>query len=201
MPSTPSTGPATTSRVLSGPSFAQPEATADPTTFVVKHASDAAAYKAIDELNAEHKIVALPFPAPSGGTEPWLTFDQVVANTTTSANILAAKQIVFHATGDCGSTSGPRTQNEVTDKMVADFQESDPSEVPQFNFLLGDIVYSFGETQYYYDQFYEPYRNYPAPILAAAGNHDGMVAPETNAKSLAGFLQNFCADSFVVRPE
>jgi hypothetical protein len=60
--------------------------------------------------------------------------------------------------------------------------------------LLGDIVYSFGELEYYYDQFYEPYRNYQAPILAAAGNHDGMISPLAHAKSLAGYLQNFCAD-------
>jgi hypothetical protein len=85
--------------------------------------------------------------------------------------------------------------------MVSDFQETDSKEIPQFNLLLGDVVYSFGEAQYYYDQFYEPYREYPAPILAAAGNHDGMVAPEVHAASLAAFLRNFCADSFMVTPE
>jgi hypothetical protein len=63
------------------------------------------------------------------------------------------------------------------------------------------VVYSFGETQYYYDQFNEPYRDYPAPILAVAGNHDGMVAPDVHAASLAGFLRSFCADTFVVTPE
>jgi hypothetical protein len=197
-PAPPATPPP---RQLAGPSFGQPEATADPTTFVVKHPSDAPAYKAIDQLNAEHKIAPLSFAAPRGGSEPQLTFDQTVGNTTASAKILAAGQIVFHATGDCGSTSGPKTQNEVADKMVADFQESDPSEVPQFNFLLGDIVYSFGETQYYYDQFYEPYRNYPAPILAAAGNHDGMISPLAHAKSLDAYLRNFCSQGFVVTPE
>jgi hypothetical protein len=201
MPNAPQAGPAAAPRVLDGPSYAQPQPTADPTTFIVKHGSDAAAYKEIDELNAEHKIAALPFPAPRGGAEPRLTFDQVVANTTTSAKVLAAGQIVFHATGDCGSTTGPKTQNLVTDKMVADFQESSASEVPQFNFLLGDIVYSFGEAQYYYDQFYEPYRGYPAPILAAAGNHDGMISPLAHATSLDAFLRNFCASSFVVTPE
>ena len=111
---------------------------------------------------------------------------------------------MFHSTGDCGSTSGPTTQNEVTDKMVADFAETDPREVPQFAFLLGDIVYNFGETEYYYDQFYEPYRNYQAPVLAAAGNHDGMISPLAHATSLAAYLRNFCADpahGFTVMPE
>src|SRR6202035_4668876 len=58
-----------------------------------------------------------------------------------------------------------------------------------------------GEGQYYYDQFYEPYRDYPAPIIALAGNHDGMVAPGTKATTLAAFLENFCATKFAVAPE
>jgi hypothetical protein len=92
----------------------------------------------------------------------------------------------------------------VTDKMITDFDETRAKEVPQFALLLGDIVYNFGEQQYYYDQFYEPYRNYHAPVLAAAGNHDGMVSPLAHAKSLDAYLRNFCSDSaqgFVVPPE
>jgi hypothetical protein len=85
--------------------------------------------------------------------------------------------------------------------MVTDFHETETKEVPQFNPLLGDVVYCFGETQYYYDQFYEPYRDYPAPVLAVAGNHDGMVVPDVHAASLAAFFRNFCADTFVVTPE
>ena len=88
--------------------------------------------------------------------------------------------------------------------MVADFTEAGPAEVPQFALLLGDIVYNFGETQYYYDQFYEPYRNYPAPVLAVAGNHDGMISPLAHAQSLDAYLRNFCADpadGYTVTPE
>ncbi|MBV8651066.1 MAG: metallophosphoesterase, partial [Alphaproteobacteria bacterium] len=119
----------------------------------------------------------------------------------TISKIQQAKQIVFHARGDCGNTTSTGSQNAVVDKMIADFQESDDSEVPRFQLLLGDIVYSFGEAKYYYDQFYEPNRDYPAPILAAAGNHDGMVSPLAGAKSLSAFLRNFCATSFGVTPE
>ena len=54
-------------------------------------------------------------------------------------------------------------------------------------------MYSLGEAQYYYDQFYEPYRDYPAPILAVPGNHYEKVSPEAHTASLAAFLQNFCA--------
>jgi hypothetical protein len=189
-------------RILKTPVFSQPQPTPDPQTFVVRHASDAAAYKVIDELNREHKLKALPFPAPRGGTEPQLTFAEVVANNRSILDRISANgQIVFHATGDCGSTKGPATQNQVSDKMVSDFDEADPAEVPQFNFLLGDIVYSFGEAQYYYDQFYEPYRDYHAPILAVAGNHDGMISPLQHEKSLQAFLRNFCSDCFEVSPD
>jgi hypothetical protein len=193
-------------RQLDQPVFAQPEPTADPTVFKVKHPSDAAAYKEIDALNAEHKIQALPFPPPRGtATEPQLTLAQVFGTeSSATAAITARGQLVFHATGDCGSTRGPTTQNEVTDKMIGDFEEASAAEVPQFAFLLGDVVYNFGETEYYYDQFYEPYRNYPAPVLAAAGNHDGMISPLAHATSLAAYLRNFCADpaqGFQVTPE
>lgn len=185
--------------------FSQPQPTADPTKFTIKHASDTPAYTEIDELNKEHKLHAMPFDAPRGVPEPTLTYADVVANNKTVLDeINANKQIVFHALGDCGSTKGPKTQNEVTDKLVSDFDEADSSDVPKFAFLLGDIVYSFGESQYYYDQFYEPYRDYHAPILAVAGNHDGMVSPLANAQSLSAFYRNFCADckqGFLVSPD
>jgi hypothetical protein len=195
-----STGPPV--RQLRQPVFAQAEPTPDPTVFRVRHASDASAYKVIDELNREHKIAPLPFPLPRGVPEPRLTLTDVLGGDASATNrIVSRGQLVFHATGDCGSTRGPATQNQVSDKMLSDFQETAAAEVPQFNLLLGDIVYSFGETQYYYDQFYEPYRDYPAPILAVAGNHDGMVSPLAQAVSLDAYLRNFCAQAFVVTPE
>jgi hypothetical protein len=65
------------SRHLTNPAFAQPEPTPDPSTFKITHPSDDAAYKIIDELNAEHKIKPLPFPAPRGGqAEPQLNLTQ-----------------------------------------------------------------------------------------------------------------------------
>jgi hypothetical protein len=65
-------------RKLARPVFSQPSQTEDPTTFVIKHASDKAAYQAIDQLNKEHKLQALPFPAPRGGVEPRLTLQEVL---------------------------------------------------------------------------------------------------------------------------
>jgi hypothetical protein len=144
-PSTTKPGP----RNVGHPVFGQPQPTADPMTFQVKHPSDGPAYKAIDQLNKEHKIVPLPFPPPRGGQEPTLTLEEVFGgNTGAIDKIKSQKQIVFHATGDCGSTRGPSTQSLVADTMVSDFNETARGEIPQFNFLLGDIVYSFGESQY-----------------------------------------------------
>jgi len=196
------TDPITAPRPVGHPFFAQPQPTADPTKFRVNHPSDGPAYKKIDELNKQGLIQPLPFPAPRGGVEPRLTLEQVFGgNKGAIQKISNGGQIVFHSTGDCGSLKGPQTQNLVTDKMDTDFNEAIAKEVPQFCLLLGDIVYSFGEAQYYYDQFYEPYRDYPAPILAVAGNHDGMVAPDVHKASLEAFLRNFCADQFLVTPD
>ena len=68
---------------------------------------------------------------------------------------------------------------------------------PAFFFHLGDVVYNFGEGQYYYDQFYEPFRDYDRPIFAIPGNHDGMVfgdRPDVpRVPTLTAFLRNFCA--------
>ena len=185
------------------PIFGQPVATVDPTGFTVKHGSDAAAYRTLDALNARHALQPLPFPAPRGLPEPILTLAAVLgdrgASTTKAA--IAAGRMVFHSVGDTGNTRGPDPQNEVADKMIADFQEADPADVPLFFLHLGDVIYNFGEKLYYYDQFYDPYRDYPAPIVALAGNHDGMIAPDTHAVTLDAFLSNFCADAFRINPE
>ena len=194
------------SRNVDGPVFGQPEPTPDPSTFKVNHPSDGPAYTAIDQLNTQGGLKPMPFPAPRDTPEPRLTLAEVFGGLQRAIAKIETtnKQIVFHALGDCGNTRGPKTQNEVTDKMIGDFNEAGALEVPQFALLLGDIVYSFGEVEYYYDQFYEPYRSYPAPVLAAAGNHDGMVSPLAHAKVLDGYLRNWCADpaqGFVVMPE
>jgi len=197
----PATPPAPAPRPVGHPIFAQPAPTADPTTFTVTHPSDAAAYAEIAKLNAQGLIKPLPFPAPRGGVEPTLTLDQVFGgNPVAIGNITSQGQIVFHALGDCGSARGPTTQNQVTDKLVSDFQDH-AIETPQFALLLGDIIYNFGEAQYYYDQFYDPYRDYSAPVLAVAGNHDGMVSPFAHVATLEAYLRNFCADTFEVAPE
>jgi hypothetical protein len=121
--------------------------------------------------------------------------------------IQTAKKISFHAVGDTGAgnvgkNESPATalknQDSVADLMAADL-EGAPGDAPSFLYLLGDLIYSFGEAQYYHDQFYEPYRAYDRPIFAVPGNHDGMVygpsPKQSAAPSLQAFLRNFCADA------
>jgi len=173
------------------PVFAQPTPSPDPTGF-----KDPVTDQSDQELaNLE------PVPEPAGGAvEPILTLAQVYgdAGAAKTAAIESAGQIVFHSVGDTGSVIGPETQSLVADKMVSDFDEEDPADEPSFFFHLGDVVYYFGEAAYYYDQFYEPYRSYPAPIVAIAGNHDGVVYASDPAPTLQAFLNNFCAPSPVV---
>ena len=138
-----------------------------------------------------------------GAAEPILTLAQTYgsAGDGKSGGDPAGEQIVFHSVGDTGSVIGPDTQSLVADKMVSDFDEANSADVPSFFFHLGDVVYYFGEATYYYDQFYEPFRNYPAPIVAIPGNHDGVVYATDPAPTLEAFLRNFCAANPATSPD
>jgi Calcineurin-like phosphoesterase len=185
------------------PIFNEPKPTPDPTKYTVPHASDAQAYAEMDALIRASKFLPLPFPAVAGVAEPILTLSDALgpAGPATIAAIQQAGQIVFQAAGDTGATRGPKTQNETVDKMLADFTGEAPAQVPQFFYQLGDIVYAFGEHKYYFDQFYDSFRNYPRPIFAIPGNHDGIVLPPPAgtglaSDSLSAYLANFCAPGF-----
>jgi hypothetical protein len=185
-------GPASVGDLLGQPGqpvFNQPAPSPDPTGFKNP-------FKGIRNLEA--------VPQQRGGAgEPIVTLEEVYgsAGAAKIAAIEKAGQIVFHSVGDTGSVVGPATQSLVADKMVTDFHEANPADVPSFLFHLGDVVYFFGEATYYYDQFYAPYRDYPAPILAIAGNHDGVVYPKDPAPTLAGFLENFCTAAPAPAPD
>ena len=175
-----------------GPQFGEPTPTPDPTKFSVKHGSDKAAYTILDSEKGTLK--PRDFPVVHGAVEPSLTLAEALGDKGGGIikQIESAEQIVFHAIGDTGNTHGPKDESLVADKMVADYDDPDPKSVPSFLYHLGDVVYSFGESAYYYDQFYDPYRDYPAPIFAIPGNHDGMVAPHSSTPTLKAFLENFC---------
>lgn len=117
-------------------------------------------------------------------------------------SINAANGITFHMIGDSGATAASAYSSElkVSDAVTNDFHTSAAANRPSFLFHLGDVVYNFGEWNYYYDQFYEPFRNYPAPIFAIPGNHDSFVLPGTAKANepLTTFIRNFCGTSLAV---
>ena len=194
---TPPSGPKSPSKPKSStdePVFAQPQPSPDPTSFK----------NPVTDQNDTEIASLEPVPQPVGGAaEPILTLAQTYgsAGDAKVAAIQQANQIVFHSVGDTGSVSGPDTQSLVADKMVTDFDEAGSADIPSFFFHLGDVVYYFGEATYYYDQFYEPFRNYPAPIVAIPGNHDGVVYPKDPAPTLDAFLRNFCAATPAPSPD
>ena len=189
---------------VGGPVFAQPKPTADPTR--LSRRSPFRRRRLQDDRHAERPAqawVRSRFRRRAAASSRADALAQALGKDGDAAVKAIAKsgQLVFHAVGDTWSASGPENISKVADKMLADFDEEASLNVPRFFFHLGDVIYNFGEAQYYYDQFYEPYREYPAPILAIAGNHDGMVAPGIKAVTLAAFLENSGASEFEIRPE
>ena len=70
---------------------------------------------------------------------------------------------------------------------------------PAFIYHLGDVVYFDGERSHYYDQFYEPYFHYPAPIFAIPGQPRRRRGSSAGRRvSLEGFMVNFCSPKPVV---
>jgi len=173
------------------PAFAELQHTGDPVQFKIKHPSDTKLYDQVV------KNLLQEVPKPRTPDNLVLTLEEVLGSEGKSMvnDITKSGKIIFHAVGDTGSTKGPKTEAEVIDKMVNDFGGDDHGNEPSFCFHLGDVVYSFGEGRYYYDQFYDPFRDYPAPILAIPGNHDGLVYKGDNETSLEAFLRNFVTDS------
>ena len=118
------------------PVFNQPVPSPDPGSFS-KPVTD-------KKLKGIVKLEPFPTNGPDPGVlvEPVLTLAQVYgsAGPAKEAAITKAGQIVFHCVGDTGSVSGPQTQNLVADKMVTDFNEDNPVDVPSFFFHLGDVV-------------------------------------------------------------
>ena len=176
------------------PIFAQPQPSPDPSGF-----KDPVTDQSEQELTT---LGVVPEPA-GNAVEPILTLAQVYGSggAAKTQAIQDSGQIVFHSVGDTGSVEGPTTQSLVADKMVSDFSEANSADVPSFFFHLGDVVYYFGEATYYYDQFFEPYRDYPAPIIAIPGNHDGVVYANDPEPTLDAFLRNFCAASAAQSPD
>ncbi len=103
------------------------------------------------------------------------------------------QKMVFHMLGDSGSLRNTEFLKGVTSQLVKQFVPDD-ADSPLFLYHLGDIVYNHGEAVQYQRQFFEPFRDYPAPIFAIPGNHDSDINPESQApyQSLDAFKAVFC---------
>lgn len=194
---------------LPGPVFAQPvfsegKASPDPTQFLIPHPSDNALYKALGDTLTTNTVSV---PPPRGAASDLFSLASAYGDRgqATLDAIRSQHKIVFHAVGDTGATNVKdySSQVHVADQLTADVHQSKASDRPSFLFHLGDIVYNFSESKYYYDQFYEPFRAYPLPILAIPGNHDSFIVPGTPPDStpLTIFTHNFCSDHFGITPE
>ena len=181
-----------------GQLYADPKPSSDEVSFRVDNTSGAYYQSTFYEM---HKDQVQPIPR-ARSTDP-LVLDDFLPPATLKA-IQTAGKISFHAVGDTGAAkvktqtvaNAILNEGRVADAMTQDVTNGGDTG-PAFFFHLGDVIYEFGEAQYYYDQFYEPFRLYDRPVFAIPGNHDGMVfGPGSSAPqvpTLAAFLTNFCA--------
>jgi hypothetical protein len=185
------TAQAGSSAASQGFAFGNPKVTADDFAgFTTNEIQADSALKASDRLQ--------PIPKPSK-QPPVLALEQVLGGDV--QQIIASGSITFHCVGDTGGIHEPENQFAVADAMVTDLAGSYLSGKPTFFYHLGDVVYYLGQEQYYYEQFYDPYRDYDAPIFAIPGNHDGMISPSLKQKTLQGFLDNFCTEAPTHNPD
>jgi predicted phosphodiesterase len=107
-------------------------------------------------------------------------------------------KMVFHMTGDTGGTDSAEQQERSAQQMTSQYYGAlEEEDQPSFLYHLGDIVYHFGEAEGYEHQFLAPFKHYPAPIYAIAGNHDtdiNLDSPE-HYESLEAFNTVFCNTS------
>ncbi len=162
-------------RNLRGPAgqlFGDPSPGPDETAFQVDNTSeeyyDSPYYK-----QHENDVEAVPMGPPAGAARARRTCSAQTSWRRSSPR----KKISFHAVGDTGASLGSEIPHEAIGRRRDGGrpQRRMPLSVPAFFFHLGDVIYNFGEADYYYDQFYEPFRGYDRPIFAIPGNHDGAV--------------------------
>jgi predicted phosphodiesterase len=132
-----------------------------------------------------------PLPAPVGSYPYHLDIEKIIEDPPVT-------KMVFQVCGDTGGIQQATFQHEVVHEMIKQYNEAElPENRPSFFFHLGDVVYNYGQIDEYYPQFFEPFRDYPAPIFAIAGNHDADVDPldPNTPESLDAFVKVFCDTS------
>ena len=149
----------------------------------------------LDPLTVAQVFEPLPVPL---GTPPYhFDLETVVPGITAEAATLG--KLVFHCVGDTGGVKSPQFQQSVAAAMDIDLELPDATR-PRFFYHLGDVVYFNGQISDYYDQFYEPYSQYGAPIIAIPGNHDGDPI-DAQQVSLDGWVRYFMQGTPAVQPE
>src|SRR5258707_1493080 len=190
--------------VFHEPIFGEDGSLPDPNGFSTGHPSDTALYQQIGDLTKKD-VVAVPESRIAANEMFGLAEAYGSHGSQITKIIEDAGKIIFHAFGDSGASNAGKYANElrVGDQVTLDSTSSSEKSLAAFLYHLGDVVYNFGEAQYYYDQFYEPFRNYPAPIFAIPGNHDSFVVPgtKTGDMPLETFQRNFCSRQNVITPE
>jgi hypothetical protein len=182
------------------PSFAESDVTPDPSRFNTLHdpKKDKQLYKEIQDLLAKDVV---SFDPMRGKPDDLYSLERAYGpvGPKVMAQLKKTGQITFHAAGDTGASTDTRGKYRdeltVADQVADDCHTSPPTTRPCFFYHLGDVVYNFCESEYWYDQFYEPYRNYPGPIFAIPGNHDSFILPGIPAANhpLITFARNFCS--------
>ncbi len=137
-----------------------------------------------------------PLPVPLG--EPPYHYDLALQRPDIAQAMTASGHAVFHLVGDTGGIKNGIFQHNVASAMKGDLNLP-KAQRPQFFYHLGDVVYYNGQIADYYDQFYEPYDYYTAPIFAIPGNHDGDPVDQTQT-SLDGWVAYFMTSTPHVDP-
>jgi hypothetical protein len=128
-----------------------------------------------------------PLPEPIG--EPPYHYDLETVLPGVGKFAASVGRLAFHTVGDTGGVKTGDYQRTVSAAMKTDLNQTTGAR-PLFFYHLGDVVYFNGQLADYYDQFYEPYDHYNAPIFAIPGNHDGDPVDDTQT-SLDGFVAYF----------
>jgi|SRR5215813_2279926 len=137
--------------VFHEPNFGEQVSTPDPTGFETQHPNDGAVY---DEVKDLLKKDVVSFDKSRGADGDLLQLEHAYGSHGAQLvqKIKNAGKIIFHAFGDSGASNARKYFNElrVADQVSMDCNRADDANRPAFLFHLGDVVYSFGEAQYYY---------------------------------------------------
>src|SRR3546814_20017284 len=103
--------------------------------------------------------------------------------------------MVVEIGGYTRSRRNPQLRRQGAQEMAGQIQDrANGKEGPGFLLHLGDVVYDHGEAREYAAQFFGPYEDYPVPVYALAGNHDGGINPLNPVpyNSLDAYMAVFC---------